>query len=220
MNIIAFSDIHSSLYYLKADSSAVSDLKSADLVLISGDITNFGDAAQAEAVLDRIRKYNKNVFAVPGNCDPAGVDEYLRSDDLNLNCNCVEYGEFALVGIGGSLGCERRGRDAGKEGDIAVCLKHVAERVPEHLKMIFVSHYPPLNTNVDGVSGYNGGSESIRRFIEEYQPILSISGHIHEASGTDKIGETTLVNPGSLREGSYALIEVCQTVEKVEIIRL
>ncbi len=33
--------------------------------------------------------------------------------------------------------------------------------------------------------------------LEKYQPMLGLHGHIHESYGTDKVGETPVVNPGS-----------------------
>jgi hypothetical protein len=37
---------------------------------------------------------------------------------------------------------------------------------------------------------------------------LAVSGHIHEAYGTDQIGSTLLVNPGPFRNGRYATIDI------------
>jgi hypothetical protein len=41
------------------------------------------------------------------------------------------------------------------------------------------------------------GSKAVREMIEKYQPLLGLHGHIHEASGSIKIGRTYCVNPGS-----------------------
>jgi len=41
------------------------------------------------------------------------------------------------------------------------------------------------------------GSKAVRKMIEKYQPFLGLHGHIHEASGSIKIGKTYCVNPGS-----------------------
>ena len=41
------------------------------------------------------------------------------------------------------------------------------------------------------------GSTAVRRIIEEYQPVLSVHGHIHESGGERKIGKTLCINPGS-----------------------
>jgi Icc-related predicted phosphoesterase len=43
----------------------------------------------------------------------------------------------------------------------------------------------------------NVGSRSVRKFLEKYQPLVSLHGHIHEASGIEQIGKTTAFNPGS-----------------------
>ena len=41
------------------------------------------------------------------------------------------------------------------------------------------------------------GSRSIRRLVEERQPVLALHGHIHEGRGRYKLGRTVGINPGS-----------------------
>ena len=41
------------------------------------------------------------------------------------------------------------------------------------------------------------GSTAVRDAILEYQPLLSLHGHIHESRGTQKLGRTVSINPGS-----------------------
>ena len=41
------------------------------------------------------------------------------------------------------------------------------------------------------------GSPAIRRAIERYQPRLGLHGHIHESRGSQKLGKTICLNPGS-----------------------
>jgi Icc-related predicted phosphoesterase len=41
------------------------------------------------------------------------------------------------------------------------------------------------------------GSTAVRRFIEKYQPLLGLHGHIHEGIGANYIGRTLCINPGS-----------------------
>ena len=38
-----------------------------------------------------------------------------------------------------------------------------------------------------------------------------MTGHIHESAGIDKIGDSTVINPGALMEGKYALAELEKT---------
>ena len=72
-------------------------------------------------------------------------------------------------------------------------------------KTIFVFHAPPYGTKLDML--YNRehkGSKAIRKFIEKYQPLLTLHGHIHESrefSGfiNERIGKTLCVNPGNAK---------------------
>lgn len=75
---------------------------------------------------------------------------------------------------------------------------------------IFILHSPPYNTYLDraGLDGIkvdgkqldvHVGSEAIRKFIEEKQPLLTLHGHIHESTKRtgqwkQKIGRTVCMN--------------------------
>jgi Icc-related predicted phosphoesterase len=62
---------------------------------------------------------------------------------------------------------------------------------------VLISHSPPFNTSCDILwDGKHVGSKPLRRYIDRYQPIVVLSGHIHESPGTDTIGKTLVVNPG------------------------
>jgi Icc-related predicted phosphoesterase len=37
----------------------------------------------------------------------------------------------------------------------------------------------------------------VRKIIDKYQPLLMLTGHIHESRGLVKLGRTTVINPGS-----------------------
>jgi Icc-related predicted phosphoesterase len=65
-------------------------------------------------------------------------------------------------------------------------------------KTVVVTHAPPANTKLDALeNNMHVGNIDIRKEIERIQPILSISGHIHESEGKqDRIGKTLCVNPG------------------------
>jgi hypothetical protein len=220
MIVIALSDIHGSLRFLNEQSSVAADLKAADMALISGDITNFGGQAEVDHIISELRKYNPNIFAVAGNCDPAAVDEYLKNSEINLNCNCIAHEGFALIGIGGEMSCPQHTDSGSIEQSLTVCSKHVYDQVPENAKVIFVSHYPPYGTAVDAVGGgQHAGSGAILDFILQYQPMLAVTGHIHDAVGVDTLGKTTLINPGSFKQGSYAVISIADKIENIEIKR-
>jgi Icc-related predicted phosphoesterase len=102
------------------------------------------------------------------------------------------------------------------------------DRLPKPLhqkKAIYIMHSPPFGTRLDLIQGgKSAGSHSIKAFIEEHQPLLTLHGHIHESpdlSGAyfDRIGETLSINPGqsigSERE-TGKLYAVTFEIEKVE----
>ena len=214
MIIIALADIHGSLNYLDG---IADDISRADMVLVAGDITNFGGRGQAEKVICALQQYGTPVFVVPGNCDIPDVDKYLREEEISLNCNLVNASGFNLVGIGGSLPCQRHTPNESGEEDFAVCLEHLKEMIGSRDKVIFVCHHPAKDTVVDFTGDSHAGSISVRKFIESNQPILALSGHIHDAPGVDHIGKTTLVNPGPMNRGCYAYIEISKDGQVVTV---
>jgi uncharacterized protein len=74
----------------------------------------------------------------------------------------------------------------------------------EGRRTIGIMHSPPWGTDLDIIyGGQSVGSRSIRRFIETFQPLMTLHGHIHEAprlSGNyaQWIGRTLCINPGQL----------------------
>jgi Icc-related predicted phosphoesterase len=49
------------------------------------------------------------------------------------------------------------------------------------------------------------------------QPVLCLTGHIHEGRGMDSIGRNRVVNPGVLSRGGYVYARVGRRVEEREI---
>ncbi|MFB6246040.1 MAG: metallophosphoesterase [Candidatus Pacearchaeota archaeon] len=95
-------------------------------------------------------------------------------------------------------------------------------------KLIFVSHNSPYETKLDKITskdapeevrGKHYGSKMAKRVLRKWQPVLSISGHIEEGKGKDKIGKTVAVNCGSVQNGDYALIELNDKTGKVSRVR-
>jgi Icc-related predicted phosphoesterase len=106
--------------------------------------------------------------------------------------------------------------------------------VPDPRRTIFNFHAPPYGSNLDNapkldadmkyVAGGQAlvpvGSRAVRSAIEDYAPLLSLHGHIHEGRGAVKIGRTLAVNPGSSYEDGVlqaAVIEV--DTKKAEVKR-
>ena len=77
---------------------------------------------------------------------------------------------------------------------------------------ILVCHAPPLETDLDILPAVGHvGSRSIKEFILQRQPLLSLHGHIHESprlSGRfwQRLGQTIAVNPGQRSDGLAAVL--------------
>ena len=192
MKLLALADIHGHFNQIPLLSDAA---KHCDGIVLAGDITDFGGMDQAVSVLSALNAFDIPVLGVPGNCDGGFVNDALRQQNGDLTEKSVEMAGFVFVGFPYS------------NFDAAVL--SIDDEVHQHSngKMVVVSHQPAWGTAVDlQAATRHKGSRSIRSFIEDYQPILAVSGHIHEARGIDQIGSTLLVNPGPFRNGCYAII--------------
>ncbi|UKL13382.1 metallophosphoesterase [Dissulfurimicrobium hydrothermale] len=212
MKIIAFGDIH--MDYQAADDIPV--VRDADLLIITGDLTNFGGRDDAEAVLSAVRSLNKNIYALPGNLDQPAVGVFLDEIGINLHGKGIKIGGIGIFGVGGSNVTPFNTPTEFLENELyRLAIKGYKEIASLPVK-IFVSHTPPLNTSADRIkSGVHVGSEAIRRFIEEKQPDLCLTGHIHEARGEDRIGKTVILNPGMLKVPGWIEIECDETGVRV-----
>ena len=194
MKLLVLADIHG---YTKHIPLLADTTKDCDVVVLAGDITDFGGADQARSVLSALNAFGKPMLGVSGNCDSPQVESVLKQQGGGLVHNPVEMNGLVFVGFSYEA-------SAG-----AVLPNEPISRILSQKPMVLVTHQPAWGTDVDlRASTRHKGSHSVRSFIEDYQPILAVSGHIHEAFGTDQIGSTLLVNPGSFRNGRYATIDI------------
>lgn len=168
----------------------------ADLVVVTGDITSFRGADAARAVLKPVFEANQNVLAVAGNCDRTDVNYYLDTLGIDLNGACRRIGNVAFYGLAGSPTTPFGTPQEYLDDTLAQILDRM-DRDPSAEYHVLVSHSPPSGTAVDQVGlGNHAGSRAVRSFIERFKPDLCLCGHIHEAIGADRIGQTIVINPG------------------------
>jgi Icc-related predicted phosphoesterase len=172
-----------------------------DLVIISGDITQFGPSEDAVEVLSRI---DVPCFAIPGNCDPEDlVDSLEESDAVCLHGITFTLGKITLTGIGGSnptpfgTPCEL------SEEEIGALLEGATERMEKNTHNILVCHAPPHGT-LDRIGDARVGSTALRKQMKRFD--LVCCAHIHEAKGVMEEDGVKVVNPGPASEGHCALI--------------
>ncbi len=206
MKIISFGDVHedtSNLVKIKTI------LETADLIVVSGDLTNYHGRVEAENVLESIKKYNKHLLAQYGNLDQPEVDGYLTKEGINLHGNGYIFEDIGIFGCGGSTPTPFNTPSEISEADIERFLTNGYNKVKNAKWKIMVCHTPPKDTAIDVIrSGLHVGSSVVRDFIVQYKPDVCISGHIHESRSKEMWGNTLILNAGMSRDGWYIEINV------------
>lgn len=194
MKILAVADIHGAQYRLNLVLKNI-ERYSPDLLVVCGDITQFGPAELARNFLDQIPI---DTIAVTGNIDTSDVGKAIDdSKATKIELKKVVRKGVSFVGVSGIN--------------------------PDHFKIlddkkminnqtILVTHIPPFNTKDKVFIGMHGGSKELRALIDKYSPLLVISGHIHEDPGFIKIGKTIFINCSMGKSGEGALIKLDKNV--------
>lgn len=203
---IGFGDVHDDLSML----DRIPGLAEADGVIISGDLTIRGGAAGARRVIEAVAAINPAVHAQIGNMDYAEAEAYLIERGVNLHRVCRELAPgLGIVGVGHSTPTPFGTPSEIDEATLARWLDEAAALIAPYAHRIAVIHTPPLGGLTDRLgSGGHVGSPSTRAFLEKVKPEVCLTGHIHESVALDRIGRTTVINPGPLSGGGYAVIEL------------
>jgi Icc-related predicted phosphoesterase len=204
MNIIALTDIHGRTGIFDP---LAGQLRSADLVVLSGDITHFGHKDEIAAIIANLRKFNHNILAVTGNCDHHEVEQFLSDEGISVFGSMKPFKNIVFYGLSGSLPCPgpTPNEYSDQEYEAILADVHFSSDQP----VIMISHQPPYNTLNDFVPpGIHVGSKSIRDFIARTRPLICFTGHIHEGIGIDTIGSTAIANPGPAFYGGYAKVVI------------
>lgn len=208
LRILAVTDFHGDAEAflktaLKARESHV------NVVVVCGDITHFGALQQARKLLSFLIDLRLPVLFVPGNCDPPVLAEVKMEMIESIHGKCKQVDNINFLGLGGSSPSPFGTPFELSETVIADILGDGFRSCQVDGGIVLVSHDPPRDTVVDVTfTGDHVGSISLREFIERTKPRLVLCGHIHEAIGVDKIGDSVVVNPGPARHGKCVLVDL------------
>ncbi len=208
MRIYGVADIHGSQYRLNIILEKILDLK-PDLVVVCGDITQFGPADVAKNFLDQI---SVDTIAVHGNIDPDNIGEgILDSKAEYIHLKQVTRHDVSFIGIGGGLGLV--------DSNILIDAKGLEKPLGELLtpSTVLVTHVPPYNTMDRVFIGQHAGNKDLRELVDEFQPRLVLCGHIHENPGFIVINDTVVVNCSMGKKTAGACIDVNNLI-KVKIL--
>ncbi len=206
MKIVSISDVHMATRNLARMTDVWRD---TDLAIIAGDLTNFGGIEDARKVLDDVRACCKNVLAVAGNLDQPETFPYFEREGIALHGKGMVIQGVGIFGCGGSSLTPFKTPSEFTEDEIYAALAQGYDAVREVRPLVMVCHTPPFETKCDRiVNGKAVGSPAARRFIEEHQPEVCISGHIHESAAVDAIGLTVVLNAGPFKGGGYIVVNI------------
>ncbi|MFQ6073786.1 MAG: phosphoesterase [Candidatus Bathyarchaeia archaeon] len=169
--------------------------------------------------LDLIREKvpsETRVIVCPGNDDRFSVDDLIRDhpDVVNAEGKVIAIDEtHEMISTGWVNPSPWHTTREEDEEKLEVRLEKYISQLKDAETAIFNFHAPPYQTKLDEAPLLDDdlnpviqggrvimvpvGSKAVKKMIEKYQPFLGLHGHIHEASGSIKIGRTHCVNPGS-----------------------
>jgi Icc-related predicted phosphoesterase len=201
MLIYAVADVH-------ADAKRIERIRSAinrhhpEVLVVAGDIINY---LHPDPVLEQINTMPVPVLVVRGNSDPAYVEKrfFNYANIVPLHANRITIKTTPFVGISGTVPVPFRTR-------IGFRQKGLFDKVGALIDSatVLVVHPPPWGV-LDRVLGMlHAGSKMVCDLIKKTRPHVLICGHIHEAAGVFRAGETLVVNCSMPHAGNGALIEL------------
>jgi len=200
LKILAVADIHGSQYKLNIVLKNIERF-SPDIVVICGDITQFGPGEMAKTLLDQIPV---ETLAVTGNIDSDDVKKGIDSSKAtNIEMKKIVKKGVPFVGISGTKPDE---------------FQFLEDKKIIDEKTVIVSHVPPYGFQDKIFIGFHAGSKELREIVDKYQPRLVLCGHIHEDPGYIENNGCIVVNCSMGKRGEGVIIEINKkiSVEMIE----
>ena len=104
-------------------------------------------------------------------------------------------------------------------------LKLKLEKAYKGKPTIFITHNIPNNTKLDIITNKKSvaykkhlGSTIAREFVDKFQPVLCVGGHIHDQRGKCKIKNTRTINPG-FGVKAQVLVDLDETQGKIRSVK-
>jgi uncharacterized protein len=157
-----------------------------------------------------------SLYFMPGNDDLDSIDDVI-DEFPNIhnpdNKHLIIQDGYEMIGVANAnMTPWLCNRDIPEE-DITKKLEKLAAQVQNPERTIAVIHVPPIDSGLDicpdldenlklitrggQVMMKSAGSTAVRSFVESFQPMLSLHGHIHESAAYTHIGRTLSINAGS-----------------------
>lgn len=193
MRILHISDTHG--YHRQ-----LTNLPDADVVVHSGDFTKNGTEKE---VLDFLNWFiplpYKNKIFVGGNHDEClfGADFEGLPDDTHYLCGSgITFTGILFFGIPMFMSLFETTANGNRYDEMI-------KQIPSETDVL-ITHQPPLGI-LDSTDTNYWGDSGLFRKIKSVQPKLHLFGHVHNAYGTSKIGQTLFSN-ASIVDEKYEIV--------------
>lgn len=199
MKFLLITDMHQNGSAIDWINQEIEEYK-VEFVIHLGDVTDMGTGEQAAELLSKIKS---KVYVIPGNCDPRDMPECIKDVAVDVHGKRFSIDGYDFAALGGGNPSPFGTPFELQEDEIYEALKPISSE-----GMILMTHAPAKGSFDKILIGIHVGSEAIKQIVDEYHPILAMSGHIHEAIGCKVIDGTTFVNPGPAKDGYSAVITI------------
>jgi hypothetical protein len=192
-----------------------------DLVVIAGDNLNIASSVDLDAQSVVVLRYlallqsSGRVAVSSGNHDLTGPDARGEQAALWLDqaraANVPTDGDSLVVDDTLVTICPWWDGPLGRE---AVAAQLAADAARRAARWLWVYHWPPLGSPTCWTGKRYYGDTDVGAWIEEHQPDLVLSGHVHQSpfnldgSWADRIGDTWIFNAGNQIGPVPARIEI------------
>jgi Icc-related predicted phosphoesterase len=242
LKFLVVSDFHGNLNSAKALTSKklVKRGGEVDAIVLCGDLSEFGSLDKGQSVLEEVQKGFVNVYYVTGNHDPPSLMRYgsseipgspQRTSAVCLHGKAVRLQDVTFVGLSGFRppfygNWNIEGSPVARHDEVVDFLSGLFEKAVDELnsdprRTILVTHDPPFGVCDQSVlTKVSAGSRGIREVIMKWKPLVALCGHIHEGRGIAMLGDTLVLNPGSVRLREAARLEIASGSAKAKLIKI
>ena len=170
---------------------------------------------------ERLAGTDVKMYVTGGNDDPQELVDLLEASQSERVINCegrivMLEDTFPMANCGYSNPTPWHTPRETDEETLEKYLEESLQGIDDFTSAIFNFHVPPYDSTLDDcpkldwstdppkpvvVAGVPqsapAGSHAVRNVVERHQPLLMLTGHIHESRGMVKVKRTAVVNPGS-----------------------
>ena len=188
LKILAAGDLHGDSRQAGKLAKRATDEK-VDLVILSGDLTNFGEPTKN--LISPFKRRGHKVLLIPGNHDSFATADFMAEfyNVKNIHGYSVRYEDLGIFGCGGA----NVGIEALTEREILQQLEKAHKGIEYLNKRIMVTHVHPTKTRISKLTRWFPGSSGLERAVKKLKPDILLCSHVHEAEGVEEILDKTKV---------------------------